>query len=167
MGNPVNLIGRRMVQPLPIPARACIIRGDHGVRGVVFSLAHRGRAGVEIWICVAETRDVARQWCVSRTENIDLPSFAAARVWVHAWAARYGRRIREDVPARRCPKIGPRACRALLAAGGCRESWLTSDAPRLAAEGAVRCQSPAADCHHYGRCQYGTCDMEMDVDDAS
>ena len=149
---------RRKRQPFPIPEIACVIIGAMGGDlparyGARFSLRRR-KAGVEVMFNVP-----GFTWNVTHLEGVTLPNFAAARAWVHAYAARFGQTVVEVVNPRTARPAG-KAAKALKA-GECHEAWLASDIPALWAEAMVRCQHPAGFCGEDGYCHYGDCAMQM------
>src|SRR5262249_23082496 len=86
-------------------------------------------------------------------------NFTAARQWVIAWADRHGMSL-EEKGKKRYPRASHQD-NAIFKAGDCRESWLSSDVPKLWAEAMVRCQHPAGYCGGDGFCHYGDCAMQM------
>lgn len=157
----ISLVDRLPVRLFDVPVTACLITGAPLEGLPCFRLARR-RGTVEIWVTVA-WGDRAYQWELGRAEGHVFAEYAAARQFVAVWAARYGQSIQEVKTLRKSYPRGSHAHRALMASGGCLESWLTSDAPELFATAMTRCGSPAQDCHHAGRCQYGDCNMQMDI----
>lgn len=103
----------------------------------------------------------AFSWSVSHYEKVNPPSFAAARQWVAAYAARFGDVVAEAPPTRPPMKRPTGIDAKLLKAGGCREAWLASDVPALFAEAMVRCHHAGAYCATDGFCHFGDCNMEM------
>lgn len=157
----ISLADRRPVCPFAVPVTACLITGAPLEGLPSFRLARR-KGAVEIWVTVA-WGDRAFQWELGRAEGHVFAEFAAARQFVAVWAARYGQTIQEVRTLRKSYPRGSRAHRALMAGGGCLESWLTSDAPELFATAMTRCNSPAQDCQYAGYCRYGDCEMQMDI----
>lgn len=160
----IRLARRR--QPIPIPASATkiigMLGGDSAVPGTMVNVKFRLRrikAGVEVFLSVP-----GFSWNLSHMEGRWLASFAEARAWVAAYAARYGQTFDEVVRERQKAATGDD--RKFLKAGGCREAWLASDVPELWAEAQVRCQHAGAFCGQDGYCHLGGCDMEMNPDEA-
>lgn len=153
----------RRRQPIPIPASATkiigLMAGDDAIPGTMIDVRFRLKRlkkGVEVFLSVP-----GFSWNLSYTENRWPASFAEAREWVSAYAARYGQIFEEAVKDR--AKVPTGNDRKLLKAGGCRESWLASDVPALFGEAAVRCHHAGAYCMQDGYCHLGDCDMEYDL----
>lgn len=152
----------RKRRPIPIPDSACriigMLAGEDAVPGTLFNVKFRltrRRKGVEVFLSVP-----GFSWNLSHTEGHWPASFADARKWVAAYAARYGQVFEEVVTERQKRPTGED--RKLLKAGGCKEAWLSSDVPALFAEAAVRCQHAGAYCMQDGYCHIGGCDMEYE-----
>lgn len=151
----------RKGRPEPLPIQWTKIWGLDGkllptpTRVVSFYLELGGRRGVKIYVH-GDTGNVA----LLSARPAD---FAAARAYMKVWARRYGQTMVEKRAERPREKLGSRVDRALMNAGCCKESWLSSDAPVLWGHAVSRCQSPRAECGNNGRCEYGDCDMVMDV----
>lgn len=126
------------------------------IRCVAYRL-RRARGGVAITV-IGDTG-------IGHTLKDRLPNFEAARAFMKVWARRYGQTMVEHRAERPRHKLGSREDRAFMRAGGCKESWLSSDAPVLWGHAVSRCQSPRAECGAKGRCEYGDCNMIMDVPD--
>lgn len=156
----------RKWRPFPIHGSAFQVARDlfggtmRQVGPVSFRL-RRIHEGTVIFFTVAMDCTPAFTWNVSNLLGIYPKSFQDARKWVRAYAAGYGQSIVETRPDREKQPTG--ADGKLLKSGGCKESWLDSEIPKLFAEAATRCQHGAGFCLQDGYCHYGECNMEMDV----
>lgn len=126
--------------------------------GVRFNMRRR-RNQVELWFHAQSTREMSFSWNVTKQAGATLKTFAEARLWASAYAARYGQTVTEIKEERIRRAVG--ADRKMFKAGRCLEAWLSSDVPELAAEAMMRCKHAAGFCWQDGFCHRGTCDMDM------
>jgi len=163
----------RKPKPIPLPRSAMMVAASLGL-SVPATFTHfrlrRRRKGTEVWLtttpAMRHERDgttvvVPFEMNLSAERGEWPQGFAAARKWVHAYAAGHGLVLEEIVPERhRYPKPS-REDRRILKEGGCKEDWLESDVPELWAEAMCRCQHPGGFCGQDGFCHYGDCRMTM------
>ena len=155
---------RRKKRPIPLPADACRVISDLGgsvpdAWNVRYSL-RRCKDGTRVTLSIP-----GFVWNLSSYENHYPPSFAEARLWVAQYLGRYGQEAIEAEPNRPRAKRPSGTDRKVLETGGCLESWLMSDTPRLFGEAMVRCKHAGGYCGEDGFCHYENCDMTMNVRD--
>lgn len=161
--NVIRLQRRR--QPIPLPASACRVISDLGLPlpdrawAVRYSLK-RKRRGTVVWLSIP-----GFVWNLSHCEDHYPASFSDARTWVAQYLSRYGQEAIEAEPTRPRAKRPSGTDRKVLETGGCLESWLMSDTPRLFGEAMVRCKHAGGYCGQDGFCHYENCDMTMNVRD--
>lgn len=153
----------RKRKALPIPASAMAILGEFGlstaaIGAATYALMRRCN-GVNIMFSVPTGPNQIFSWSANSMLGVEHKTFAEARRWVAAYANGHGQTITEVVKERERQPVGED--RKLLAAGGCKESWLGSDVPKLFAKAAMRCQHEGGYCLSDGYCHYGDCDMSM------
>ena len=147
---------------VPIPDSACRILGITGEHdGNIHFRLSRCRDGVTVYFVMRTGRFIGFSWDASPYLGGTPKTFDEARKMVTAYLGRYGA-VGVEVKKERVKRaVGED--RKLLKSGGCKESWLGSDVPELAGEAMSRCRSARMECGSREYCEYGTCDMIMDV----